>query len=79
MAGAALAGLTVSVGVIERHDRGAGGQQRLLQRAGGDVPGVQLLPPFHLLLLAASIPAPRLAVARPGSACGKQRVRERPG
>lgn len=65
--------LTVSVGVIQSHDRRAGSQQRLLQGAGGDVPGVQLVAPFLLLLLrlrAVSIPGPRLAVAHARSACG---------
>lgn len=64
--------LTVSVGVIESHKRRAGSQQRFLHRTGGDMPGVQLIPPFLLFLLpAASIPGPRLGVAQTGSACGE--------
>lgn len=34
-------GLTVAIGVVQRHSRCARGQQHLLQRGGGDVVRVQ--------------------------------------
>lgn len=34
-------GLTVAIGVVERHSRRARSQQHLLQRGGGDVVRVQ--------------------------------------
>lgn len=68
-----LAALTVSVGVIQSHDGRAGRQQRFLQRAGGNVPGVQPVAPLiFLLLLPVSSPCPRLAVAQTGAACGER-------
>ena len=66
---------TVSVGVPQSRARRAGRQQRFLQRAGRDVPGVQRDAPHRLffllpilLLLSAG-----LGAAQRGSACGERR------